>query len=128
MYYVIDTNSLMCVAVKEDAFVLREDLRRDNPDADWQVVTETAPSDAENALERLYALAHQLLTVSKINPLYLEMKLTNLLGEETTFTAMQIMNEARRALDAPGTGGYTSGDMADQGAKAFERGVQSCAP
>lgn len=101
MYSVIDLSAVPQKTDRAEAVDLKRELALANPLADWAVVStisEIEP-DPEDALERLYALCHQLLTVSKINPVKLEMKLTNLLGEETSYTAARIMIDARAKLD-----------------------------
>lgn len=101
MYSVIDLSAVPQKADRSEAVDLKRELVLANPEADWQLVSTIPEVEPDNnALERLYALCHQLLTVSKINPVKLEMKLTNILGEETTYTAARIMIDARAQLDA----------------------------
>lgn len=99
MYSVVDFNTVPKIETKEQAFVCLDELRLNNPDADWHPVGTVIETNDNDVLERLYALCHQLLAVSRINPVKLEMKLTNLLGEETTYTAARIMIDARAKLD-----------------------------
>lgn len=99
MYYVIDTRQLLAYSNAEEARTLRADLQRDNPDANWLIVHDLAPPAEPNALERLYALAHQLLRVSGIDPYGLKATFTNLIGEEQEFSAVRIMHDARAVLD-----------------------------
>lgn len=99
MYSLIDQKSAPQLLDKDEAFTLLADAKRDNPDADWAVYGTVNQSTDADAMERLYALCGQLLQVSKINPMKLEMRLTNILEEETTYTAARIMIDARNAMD-----------------------------
>lgn len=98
MYSVIDSNNIPILDDKDEAFALLDQLKENNPDVPWLVVASTTQSD-HNAMERLYALCHQLLTVSKINPFELRMSMTDLIGQSHEYTAARIMHDARAKLD-----------------------------
>lgn len=98
MYAVIDLKQVPAFDDKMQAFMSHADLVTNNPEANWHVMGTVSPSD-DNALERLYALCDQLLRVSKINPIHLEMVLENIVGDKVTYTAARIMIDARSKLD-----------------------------
>ena len=98
MYAVIDAKTVPTLEFKEEAQALLAQLMLDNPEADWHLVGTVVPTD-DNALERLYALTHQLLRVSKINPMHLKMELTNIVGDKTEYSALRIMHDARTKID-----------------------------
>lgn len=98
MYSVIDSTNIPTLDDKDEAFALFEQLKTDNPDVPWLVVASTTQSD-HNAIERMYALCHQLLTVSKIDPFKLKMHMTDLVGQSHEYTAARIMHDARAKLD-----------------------------
>lgn len=50
--------------------------------------------------ELLYALAAQVMTVTKINPLALQLNEERMTGDKQSHTAVSIMHGARAALDA----------------------------
>jgi len=58
-----------------------------------------AVENAPEKLELLYGLTLQLLKVGKVNPLFIEVEKTNLLGETEKLTARQIINDARAYMD-----------------------------
>jgi hypothetical protein len=99
MYTVIDAKQVPACESAEDAHALQAQLAIDNPEGDWVVVGRATLQTDDNALERLYALAHQLLSVSKIDPFGLTMEITNLVGDKMTFTAARVMHDARSKLD-----------------------------
>ena len=58
-----------------------------------------AVENAPEKLELLYGLTLQLLKVGKVNPLFIKVEKTNLLGDTEEFTARQIINDARAYMD-----------------------------
>jgi len=58
-----------------------------------------AVENAPEKLELLYGLTLQLLKVGKVNPLFIKVEKTNLLGETEKLTARQIINDARAYMD-----------------------------
>ena len=58
-----------------------------------------AVENAPEKLELLYGLTLQLLKVGKVNPLFIKVEKTNLLGETEELTARQIINDARAYMD-----------------------------
>ena len=94
MYVVVNTATSTQHMDKEDAERVAAEL---GPDF---AVYSPASDKTPLQLELLYALTVQLLTVGKINPLFITVELTNLLGETTEYTARQIVNDARAWIDA----------------------------
>lgn len=92
MYILIDPSEVPQFANLEDAIAERDRIGTGE-------VFGTVESPGPEALERLYGLCGQLLKVSGINPMKLEMELTNLLGEETVVSAARIMVDARNFID-----------------------------
>ena len=86
-----------------DAFEKVRDLRKSDPT--WQVFIDplnayaNAAHTTNDALERLYALAHMMLTVTDTNPLTLEIHFTDMAGNEQAVSAATIMAQSRVALD-----------------------------
>jgi len=58
-----------------------------------------AVENAPEKLELLYGLTLQLLKVGKVNPLFIKVEKTNLLGDTEELTARQIINDARAYMD-----------------------------
>ncbi len=58
-----------------------------------------AVENAPEKLELLYGLTLQLLKAGKVNPLFIKVEKTNLLGETEELTARQIINDARAYMD-----------------------------
>ena len=58
-----------------------------------------AVENAPEKLELLYGLTLKLLQVGKVNPLFIKVEKTNLLGDTEEFTARQIINDARAYMD-----------------------------
>lgn len=99
MYAVVDFKSQPSLQTnKEDALSLQTQLKQDNPDGDWQVMGNVGTGTVE-VIERLYALTHQLLLISKIDPFKLQMCLTDLSNTEITYSAAMLMHDARSWLD-----------------------------
>ena len=98
-YFVIDSENIPSTDTRVEAEKLKEDLLRDNPEQDWQVVVK-AEFTEDNPLEKLYALTANLLQMTGADPLRLGLELHNLDGSAEFISALQIMNQSRQWLDA----------------------------
>lgn len=83
---------------KEEALAEVAKLNRDKPGSDYKLYV-PAVDNAPEKLELLYGLTIQLLKVGKVNPIFIKIEKTNLLGETEEFTARQIINDARAYMD-----------------------------
>ena len=92
MYILVDPSQAKLFADKEEAAAEAARL--------GLTVYSPASNKVPEQLELLYALTIQLLKVGKVNPLYINVKLTDLLGQTREITARQIVNDARAYLDA----------------------------
>lgn len=101
MYVVLNTTNNTLYATGLDKEALEKEIvemKRVTGD-DFQLFSPASDKVPEQ-LELLYALTIQLLTVGKVNPLFIKLELVNLLGEVREVTARQIVNDARAYLDA----------------------------
>lgn len=98
-YFVIDPATLPVKDTRAEAENLKSDLLRDNPSPDWQVVVQ-ADIDEENPMEQLYSLAANLLEISRTNPLDIGLELYAMDGSTSFISALTIMNNARKWIDA----------------------------
>lgn len=98
MYLLINAETANATPNRDDADEKLANIKQIDPTTDWKLFSPVSESTPQS-LERLYALADYLLRVSKVDPTKLEMKLTNLLDEVETFTAMKVMIDARIQLD-----------------------------
>ena len=98
MYVVVDTTQQTTYADKAEAEAALAAMEREF--GPGYVLYSPASDKTPLQLELLYALTVQLLTVGKVNPLYITVELTNLLGETTEYTARKIVNDARAWIDA----------------------------
>lgn len=98
MYAVIDLNCVPVVKTRPEGERYLAALRHYNTDAKWQLMVGITEAPLED-LERLYALAHMMLTASGVNPMTVQMVVPQLDGSEQTISALSIMNNARSWLD-----------------------------
>lgn len=94
MYIIANPKQALVFTDKEEAVA---EAAKTGPDFK---VYSPASDKVPEQLELLYALTIQLLTVGKVNPLFIKLELVNLLGEVREVTARQIVNDARAYLDA----------------------------
>lgn len=94
MYIIVDTTAFSAYNNKEEA---QRVAAEKGPD---YAVYSPASDKTPLQLELLYSLALELLQVGKVNPLFIKLEMTNLLGEVTELTARQIINDARNWIDA----------------------------
>lgn len=98
MYIVVDTTQQPTYADKAEAEAARLAMEREF--GPGYAIYSPASDKTPQQLELLYALTLQLLKVGKVNPLFIKVELTDLLGETTEITARQIINDARNWIDA----------------------------
>ena len=98
MYIIVDTTQQTTYTDKEEAQRALKDFET-HFGPGYQLYSPASDKVPEQ-LELLYALTVQLLTVGKVNPLFIKLELVNLLGEVREVTARQIVNDARAYLDA----------------------------
>lgn len=94
MYVIVDTLDYRVFTDKEEAQALAKEMG-----APYRVFS-PASDKTPLQLELLYSLVLELLKTGKVNPVFIKMTMTNLLGEEVEMTALQIINDARAWIDA----------------------------
>lgn len=98
MYMLVNAETANATPSRDDADEKLANIKQIDPATDWKLFSPVSESTPQS-LERLYALTDYLLRVSKVDPTKLQMNLTNMVGDETTFTAMKVMIDARIQLD-----------------------------
>ena len=101
-YFVIDTHTPPAKQTRVEAENLKKDLIRDNPKAQWEVVT-TVDFNTESPFEQLYTLAASMLEMTGANPMTLGLEISHVDGTVTHVSALSIMHNARQWLDATPT-------------------------
>ena len=102
MYALLNTTLNHIVDTGTDKEELQDSLNRLkelNPQSNYQLFS-PASDKTPLQLELLYSLVLELLKTGKVNPVFIKMTMTNLLGEEVEMTALQIINDARAWIDA----------------------------
>lgn len=98
MYVIVDTKQQHQFADKEEAQAALTAMEREFGPG-YQLFS-PASDKTPLQLELLYSLVLELLKTGKVNPVFIKMTMTNLLGEEVEMTALQIINDARAWIDA----------------------------
>lgn len=98
MYVIVDTLQQHQYADKEEAQAALTAMEREF--GPGYRLFSTASDKTPLQLELLYSLVLELLKTGKVNPVFIKMTMTNLLGEEVEMTALQIINDARAWIDA----------------------------
>lgn len=102
MYALLNLTDQHVVDTGTDKEELQDSLNRLkelNPQSNYQLFS-PASDKTPLQLELLYSLVLELLKTGKVNPVFIKMTMTNLLGEEVEMTALQIINDARAWIDA----------------------------
>lgn len=98
MYAIVDTAAPDLFALKDEAQAHADAKNAETPGR-FTVYGPTS-DNAPIKIELLYALVVQLLKVGKVNPMFITVEMTNLLGEVESISARQIVNDARAWIDS----------------------------
>lgn len=96
--YIIANANVASRFDKDEALAEVAKLNQSDPNGNYKLYV-PAVENAPEKLELLYGLTLQLLKVGKVNPLFIKVEKTNLLGDTEEFTARQIINDARAVMD-----------------------------
>ena len=101
MYAVINTTQKTLHATGLDKEALETDIAQLKAISNDEFVLYTPVGNATiETLELLYGLTVNLLKVGKVDPLFITLDITDLLGETKQITARQVVNDARFWLDS----------------------------
>lgn len=96
--YIIANANVASRFDKDEALAEVAKLNQSDPNGNYKLYV-PAVENAPEKLELLYGLTLKLLQVGKVNPLFIKVEKTNLLGDTEEFTARQIINDARAYMD-----------------------------